>query len=135
MKQAISFLFLVIPFFLFAQEPPKEQQDEVFTIVEKMPQFPGGQTELIKFLQTNMKYPEEDRKNGVEGKVYLQFVVEKDGSVTEVTPIGKVEEWATKAMVEEAMRLINEMPKFEPGTQRGKPIRCRFTLPIVFKLA
>ncbi|MFY0675439.1 MAG: energy transducer TonB [Bacteroidia bacterium] len=134
MKQALVFLFIMFPFFSFAQEPQEEPQEEVFQVVEKMPQFPGGQEALVKFLQTNIKYPEEDRKNGKEGKVYLQFIIEKDGSVTEVKPIGKVEEWATKAMVDEAMRLINVMPNFEPGTQRGKPVRCKYTLPIVFKL-
>ena len=134
MKHILALAFLFTGFSVFAQETEEQQKEPVFQVVETMPQFPGGKVELVKFLQKNMVYPEQDRKDGREGKVYLQFIVEKDGSVTEVTPIGKVYELATQAMVDESMRLVNLMPKFEPGLQRGKPVRVKYLLPISFKL-
>ncbi len=134
MKHILALAFLFTGFSVFAQETEEQQKEPVFQVVETMPQFPGGNVELVKFLQKNMVYPEQDRKDGREGKVYLQFIVEKDGSVTEVTPIGKVYELATQAMVDESMRLVNLMPKFEPGLQRGKPVRVKYLLPISFKL-
>lgn len=120
----------------FAQENAAEDanQEPVFNIVETMPQFPGGRDSLVSFLIKNLTYPEADRAAGKEGKVYLSFIVEKDGSVTEVTPVGKVTEMATPSMVDEAMRIVNLLPPFEPGTQRGKTVRCRYVLPLVFKL-
>ena len=137
LRQLVVVLILSAGGNAFAQdhtEVQSQQGQDIFTIVEKMPQFPGGRDSLVAFLIKNFEYPEVDRNEGREGKVYLSFVVETDGSVTEVNPVGKVEEMATKTMVQEAMRIVNLMPPFEPGEQRGKKVRCRYTLPIVFKL-
>ena len=123
--------FSIYPTFVFGQE---NNTDEVFLIVEQLPEFPGGRDSLVSFLINNLKYPEQDRADGKEGKVYLSFIVEKDGRVTEVTPIGKVDQMATPAMVAEAMRIVNIMPTYVPGKQRGKAVRCKYTLPIVFRL-
>ncbi|MGB0432616.1 MAG: energy transducer TonB, partial [Bacteroidia bacterium] len=122
MKKIFTLGFMV--FWFFAAVAQNSEIDEannlpIFNVVEIKPEFKGGQAGFVKFLQENMKYPEQDIKDEREGKVYLQFIIEKDGSVTEVKPIGKVEEWATEAMVAEAMRLLNIMPKFEPGMQNG----------------
>ena len=109
------------------QEP---QEDQVFTVVEKMPEYPGGNDARVKFLVENVKYPEEARKNGISGTVYVSFVVEKDGEITNVKILRGVDE----LLDNEALRVVKMMPAYEPGMQRGKPVRVQFTLPIQFNL-
>ncbi len=109
------------------QEP---QEEEVYTVVEKMPAFPGGDEARVKFMQENIKYPEEARRNGISGTVYVSFVVEKDGEITHVELLRGVNE----LLDNEAIRFVKMMPAYEPGIQRGKPVRVQFNLPIQFNL-
>lgn len=104
--------------------------NEIFAIVEKMPEYPGGMAEMMKYLSQNIKYPIHAREVGIQGRVIVVFVVNKDGSITEPEVVKGVE----KSLNQEAIRVITSMPKWEPGTQRGKPVRVRYTLPVVFRL-
>lgn len=104
--------------------------NEIFAIVEKMPEYPGGMAEMMKYLSQNIKYPMHAREVGIQGRVIVVFVVNKDGSITNPEVVKGVE----KSLNQEAIRVITSMPKWEPGTQRGKPVRVRYTLPVVFRL-
>ena len=108
----------------------KEDANLVFDFVDKMPEFPGGQVEMIKFLSKNINYPTVALEQGVQGSIYVQFVIWKDGSVREV----KVLRGVGSSLDNEAIRVIKMMPNWEPGTQRGIPVNTRYTLPIKFKL-
>ncbi len=108
------------------QEAPKE----IFTVVEEQPFYPGGDEARIKFLQDNIKYPEEAKELGVSGKVFVTFVVEVDGSITDV----KVLRGIGAGCDEEAVRVVKSMPRWVPGKQRGQPVRVQFNLPIKFTL-
>jgi protein TonB len=110
------------------EEEPEEQ--EIFQVVEEMPEFPGGMAECMKFLGKNIKYPTISQENGVQGKVIVQFVVNKDGSVVDPVVVRSVDPYLDK----EALRVINTMPKWKPGKQRGKPVRVRYTVPVTFRL-
>ena len=104
--------------------------DSVLMIPEEMPSFPGGVMALMEFLQKNVKYPVEAQKKGVEGRVLVSFVVEKDGSLTEIKTVKSVD----PLLDEEAVRVVSAMPKWEPGKQKGKPVRVKYNVPISFKL-
>jgi protein TonB len=110
------------------EEEPEEQ--EIFQVVEEMPEFPGGMGECMKFLGKNIKYPTISQENGVQGKVIVQFVVNKDGTVVDPVVVRSVDPYLDK----EALRVINSMPKWKPGKQRGKPVRVRYTVPVTFRL-
>ena len=103
---------------------------EVFTIVEQMPSFPGGDAKMYEYLGKNIKYPQIARETGIQGRVFVGFVVEPDGSVSNV----KVLRGIGGGCDEEAMRVVKAMPKWSPGKQRGKTVRVSYTLPVVFKL-
>lgn len=105
-------------------------EQEVFTIVETMPSFPGGQEKLMQYLASNIKYPQIARESNVQGRVYLSFVIEPDGSVSNV----KVLRGIGAGCDEEAMRVVKSMPKWSPGKQRGKAVRVSYTVPVNFKL-
>jgi periplasmic protein TonB len=107
-------------------------QEETFVIVEKMPEFPGGQAALMQYLSSNIKYPEECRKMGVEGKVFVKFIVDATGNIINVQVLRGVVDG--KLLEKEAMRVVQSMPKWKPGTQGGKAVSVYFTLPISFKL-
>ena len=107
------------------------QGDEIFNVVEEQAMFPGGDTELMKFIQRNIRYPKEAQEQGKQGRVIVQFVVEKDGSITEA----KVERSADPQLDAEALRIVSAMPNWTPGKQRGEPVRTRFTLPVTFRLS
>lgn len=111
---------------------PKEEEaaEEIFVVVEEQPEFPGGQAALMKFLSENIRYPVIAQENGIQGRVICSFVVEKDGSITDVQVVRGVD----PSLDKEAVRVIQSMPKWKPGKQRGKAVRVRFTLPIVFRL-
>ena len=102
--------------------------DDIFQIVEDVPTFPLG--DVSKWIAKNVKYPQIAAENGVQGKVFMNFVIEKDGSITDV----KVLRGVDPALDKEAIRAIKSMPKWKPGKQRGKPVRVSFNLPIVFQL-
>ncbi|MDD4728032.1 MAG: TonB family protein [Dysgonamonadaceae bacterium] len=114
--------------------PPKpveeEATDEIFVVVEQQPEFPGGMTALMKFLGDNIKYPVIAQENGIQGRVITNFVVERDGSISDV----QVVRGQDPSLDREAVRVIKTMPKWKAGQQRGKPVRVRFTLPVVFRL-
>ena len=111
-------------------KPKEEATEEIFVVVEEMPEFPGGQSALMKYLSENIRYPVIAQENGIEGRVICSFVVERDGSITDVQVVRGVD----PSLDKEAVRVIQSMPKWKPGKQRGKPVRVRFTLPIVFRL-
>jgi len=102
----------------------------VFTAVEVSPEFPGGEAAFGKFLQINIRYPAEDHKNKVQGKVYVQFVVERDGSLTDM----KILRSPSETMSAETIRVLQLSPKWHPGIQHGKPVRVQYTVPINFSL-
>jgi periplasmic protein TonB len=110
--------------------PVEEEKDEVFMIVEDQPTFEGGMEAFYKFVNKNIEYPKQARRMGVEGKVFVQFVVDKDGSLSEI----KVIKGIGAGCDEEAVRALKESPKWKPGKQRGRPVKVRMSLPISFKL-
>ena len=112
------------------EEKPKEVKEEIHTLVEQMPQFPGGDAALMKYLSSHINYPPMAAENNVHGKVILQFVVEKDGRVGEV----KIARSVDKDLDKEAIRVVKSLPKFTPGRQNGYPVRVWYTLPVNFKL-
>jgi protein TonB len=114
-------------------EAPEEEEEEevVFVVVESMPEFPGGQQALFKYLGDNVKYPVIAQENGIQGRVICQFVVNKDGSIVDIEV---VRSGGDPSLDKEAVRVIKSMPKWKPGKQRGKPVRVKFTLPVNFKL-
>lgn len=114
-------------------EAPVEEEEEevVFVVVESMPEFPGGQQALFKYLNENVKYPVIAQENGIQGRVICQFVVNKDGSIVDVEV---VRSGGDASLDKEAIRVIKSMPKWKPGKQRGKPVRVKYTVPVNFKL-
>lgn len=112
-------------------EPPKHVEDnKIFEVVEQNPTFPGGTAALMSWLSQNIKYPVIAAENGVKGRVIVQFVVEKDGSITDVVVVKSVD----PSLDKEATRVIKNMPHWIPGRQNGSPVRVRFTVPVTFTL-
>ena len=111
-------------------EIEEEDDDEFFMVVENMPEFPGGDLGLMKYIQKNVKYPPIAKEYNITGKVYVQFIVDKSGTVTNV----KVVRGVDKNLDAEAVRVVKSLPKYKPGKQRGKPVRVMFTIPINFTL-
>lgn len=106
------------------------EDNEIFKIVEKMPEFPGGMAACLKFLANNIKYPAIAQESNIQGKVIIQFVVNKDGSIVDPVVVRSVDPHLDK----EALRVISMMPKWTPGMQRGKPVRVKYTVPVTFRL-
>ena len=113
-------------------EVEEEEVDEqqIFTIVEEQPEFPGGMAECYKWIGKNLNYPTISAENGVQGRVTVNFVVNADGSIVDVKVLRGVDPYLDK----EAIRVVSKMPKWKPGKQRGKAVRCSFNLPVRFKL-
>ncbi len=105
-------------------------EEEIFTVVESMPEFPGGPGKMLEFIATNIKYPPMARESGIQGRVFVNFVVEPDGSVSNVNIIRGI----GGGCDEEAIRVVKTMPKWTPGRQRGKAVRVSFNLPVRFTL-
>jgi protein TonB len=112
------------------EEEEEAAEEEIFTIVETNPSFPGGEGKMYEYLGSNMKYPPIARDNNIQGRVYVSFVVEKNGKITDVRVLRGI----GGGCDEEAIRVVKSMPGWSPGKQRGKAVRVRFNLPIVFKL-
>lgn len=110
--------------------PKKVFTGKVYDLVDEMPSFPGGLEELYKWIDNNVQYPAVARENGIEGRVILKFIVEKDGSLSDSTVIHSVHPMVDR----EALRLVGQMPKWNPGKRAGIPVRVRYCLPIKFKL-
>ena len=106
------------------------EEPEIFTIVEEMPSFPGGEAELFKYLGSNIKYPAMARDAGIQGIVYVTFVVKEDGKISDVRVLRGV----GGGCDEEAVRVVEKMPSWKPGKQRGKSVRVQYNLPIRFTL-
>lgn len=111
---------------------PEEIDEPVFLVVEKMAQFPGGQSALNEYVKSHLRYPESCYNVKIEGRAIIQFIVEKDGSISTIT-IARSS--GSKDLDNEAVRLVRQMPNWVPGEQRGKLVRCKFTLPINFRIA
>ena len=111
-------------------EEPKEEVDEIFTVVEETAAPKGGMQAFYEFVQKKLKYPAQARRMGTEGKVFVQFVINKDGSISDVVAIKGI----GAGCDEEAVRIIQSSPQWTPGKQRGKPVKQRMVLPITFKL-
>ncbi|MCC8134313.1 MAG: energy transducer TonB [Tannerellaceae bacterium] len=111
-------------------EEEEESARQIFTVVEEMPQFPGGDGELLKFISKSIKYPVIAQENGIQGRVVCSFVVNRDGSIVDAEVVRGVD----PSLDKEALRVINTMPKWTPGKQRGKPVRVKYTVPITFRL-
>ena len=112
------------------EEEEEESAQQIFTVVEKQPEFPGGTAELFKYLSKAIKYPVIAQENGIQGRVVCSFVVNRDGSIVDIQVMRGVD----PSLDKEAIRVISEMPKWKPGEQRGKPVRVRFILPVQFRL-
>ena len=110
--------------------PKPEVSNKVFDVVEEMPSFPGGQGALMSFLNSNIKYPVVAQENGVQGRVIVGFVVERDGSITDVKIMRSVD----PSLDREAQRVVKSMPKWKPGKQNGSAVRVKYTVPVVFRL-
>lgn len=102
----------------------------IYTFVEIMPEFPGGEENLRKYLKQLIRYPDEARKNGIEGKVYITFMVEANGHISNV----KVLRGIKGGCDEEAVRVIKEMPPWQPGKNKGRPVRVQYSMPVIFQL-
>ena len=111
---------------------PKEEAvtEEIFVVVEEQPEYPGGNAAMMQFLSNNIRYPVIAQENGIQGRVICNFVVERDGSITDVQVVRGVD----PSLDREAVRVIQQMPRWKPGKQRGQAVRVRFTLPVVFRL-
>jgi len=111
-------------------EEEEESPQHIFVVVEEMPEFPGGQAELMSFIAKSIKYPVVAQENGIQGRVTCTFVVNRDGTIVDAQVVRGID----PALDKEALRVINSMPKWKPGKQRGKPVRVKFTLPVTFRL-
>ena len=112
------------------EKPKEEKKEEIFRSVEQMPQFPGGEAALMKYLQSHINYPPMAAENNIQGRVVVQFVVDKTGKVGEVKVVRSVD----KDLDREAVRVCKSLPKFTPGRQNGQAVSVWYTLPVTFKL-
>jgi periplasmic protein TonB len=140
-KYFILLILLFVEQFVFAQtdttgdavfkvEKPSIDSALIFTFVEQQPEYPGGNGEMLKFIQRNLRYPQMEQDNKIAGMVLLRFIVEADGSVSNVTVI----RGASPGLNKEAVRVVKLLGGFAPGRQQGKPVRVYYNLPIEFKL-
>jgi protein TonB len=104
--------------------------DEIYQIVEEMPKFPGGEAELFHYISKNIHYPQKAREKGIQGRVFIGFIVEKDGSISNVRNLRGVD----SELDAEAIRVVESMPRWKPGMHRGEPVRVSYQIPILFKL-
>ena len=126
----VALMMLVLFFSFTTSTAQTKKNDMVFDVVEVMPQYPGGQIAMLQYIMKNIKYPEQAMKEGIQGRVTVRFIVEKDGSISDVKPVLSVHPLLNK----EAVRVVKSMPKWSPGKHNGKPVRVRFNLPVMFKL-
>lgn len=128
MKSSIIKLSVVIFLLGICVNTFAQHSNEIFVSVENPPTFPGGEEELVKFLSQNVKYPSISEKNNVQGTVYVRFVVEVDGSLSNINILRGLDEHIDA----EVFRVISTMPKWKPGTQAGKPVRVYMHIPVKF---
>lgn len=133
MKKLILMSFMAVCCLMTANAQKtvvSQTNQKVYDEVEQMPEYPGGMPAMIEFLQTNIKYPEDALKQKVEGRVMVQFVVETDGSISDV----HVAKQVFPSLDAEAIRVVQVMPKWVPGRENGKVVRVKYNLPIVFRM-
>lgn len=128
LKVALTMLALLFSFMTSTAQTKKNNM--AYDVVEVMPQYPGGQIAMMKYIMENIKYPKQAMKEGIQGRVTVSFIVEKDGRVSNVRLLRSVQ----SALDKEAIRVVKSMPKWTPGKHNGKPVRVRFNLPVMFKL-
>ena len=109
---------------------PEPEEEEIFMVVEDQPEFPGGTAALLEYLRKNIKYPAICRENNIKGRVLVTFIVNKDGAIVEPEVVKSV----NPSLDKEALRVISQMPNWKPGSQRGKPVRVKYTVPVNFRL-
>lgn len=126
-KEAVDAIFLPVE---VRTDSLNAAGNEVLDIAETMPEFKGGVNALLKYLSNNIKYPKTAEKAGIQGRVVVQFVVDKDGSIEDTKVVSSVDPELDK----EALRVVNAMPNWKPGRQDGKPVRVKYTVPIMFRL-
>ncbi|MEX0967494.1 MAG: energy transducer TonB [Bacteroidia bacterium] len=112
------------------ERPEMVREEKIFVVVEQMPEFPGGQVALFKYIKENLVYPEKMQSEGISGTVVLTFVVNEDGSITQIRPI----KFLHPELDREAIRVVESMPAWECGKQRGRPVKVRMNLPFKFEL-
>ena len=105
---------------------PEPEEEEIFMVVEDQPEFPGGTAALLEYLRKNIKYPAICRENNIQGRVLVTFIVNKDGAIVEPEVVKSV----NPSLDKEALRVISQMPNWKPGSQRGKPVRVKYTVPV-----
>lgn len=130
---ALLFPMALFAFFASAQSTePVPAGDQVFEMsaIERAPEFAGGEAALFKYVSSHVKYPQAALESGIQGRVFVEFIVGKDGSVGDV----RVKRSASTALDEEAVRVVRSLPAFKPGVMDGQPVKVRYLLPIVFKL-
>ena len=115
---------------LCAQNEKVKKEDMVYRVVDQMPEYPGGKKAMRQFLADNIKYPAQAKKDEITGKVFVSFVIDKKGAVTQA----KIEEGVDKSLDKEALRVVKAMPKWTPGKHQGTPLKVQFTAPIMFAL-
>ena len=133
MKKLILMLLMAVCCLMTANAQKtvvSQTNQKVFDTVDQMPEYPGGMQAMIEFLQANMKYPEDAAKQKVEGRVMVQFVVETDGSISDV----HVAKQVFPSLDAEAIRVVQAMPRWTPGKEKGKVVRVKYNLPIVFRM-
>ena len=123
-------LFFLIACFISQAQEKEQKKGDVFMVVEEMPEYPGGLDGLKDFIVENVKYPEQAKKNKVEGKVFVSFVIDEQGNVTNAKVVRAVDPELDK----EALRVVNKMEKWTPGKQKGENVKVQYTLPIQFAL-
>lgn len=132
MKKLLLILICAMPLVGFSQQLTEKdpKNEDVFIAVEKMPEYPGGNEAMMDYLSKNLKYPDDAAEKNIQGKVYVSFIVSKEGKVSDVEVIRGVNE----SLDNEAIRIVKAMPPWKVGMQGDKPVKVKFTLPIVFKL-
>ena len=126
----LSAFLCTLSFGAFAQSEVKADDDAIFVVVEEQAEVPGGLDSMYAYIHKNLKYPELAKEKGIEGRVFVTFTIEKDGSISNIL----VKRAIGGGCEEAAVEMIKNMPKWKPGKQRGKPVRFQFTLPIKFEL-
>jgi protein TonB len=121
---------MAIEEFIYDEVPMEEEVEEIFTIVEQAPMYKGGNVAMYNYLGKELRYPSVARRMGIEGRVFVQFVVDKDGKITDVLSLKGI----GGGCDEEAVRVVSSMPSWNPGKQRGKPVKVRMVLPVFFRL-
>lgn len=131
MRKLTVFIFvIIIPFITFSQNGNEQDTIPKFIVVEVMPEYPGGTEAMLKYISENLHYPQYAKEHNIEGKVFVNFIVDETGKVTKVKVVKNVE----PSLDAEAVRVIESLPLWKPGFHKGKPVRVQFTIPINFEL-